>query len=424
MTFRSSIKWSAGAILSLGLLISQTAAAGPLTMTGEWFMNRGPLVDIPANGGPIFCGGPDSILSGCVSGLRPANGGIPADLTAVSVTGTSAQAFTIPNGAFQLAGGAANRQTVAVAGIPTVIQLASQFSLLAPAGSGTAATGIVPGGAATFQANARTNDPIQISGGVVTSLGHGGVPRLADSFTWCPPAGVCATTGGGMQGLLGAHIKYTAGANNFGGTMNMMLRDTGVVSIDVGGGAVLHQLVGGASNPSFGKQAAGGGYANYRKLQLDDGPVHAPFTTSTPCTTGLGQVPNPVGCGQITNQGAQVNTLPGSINYDWGMPWTTGTVNVNNLAGAVPSQDPATNLTVMGADNRNAHGQGRITLVAGATTERAPTGNHFSAIEVLNLQFRSTSPVPLTSWPSFAVLLGLLTLAGGYMAHRVTSEQA
>ncbi len=436
MIVRNSIRWGAGMMLALSLVIAQSAAAQPLSMIGEWFMNRGPLVDIPANGGPVFCNpvAPDALLSGCVGGLRPLNGGIPADLTVVTPSGSNPAKFTIPDGAFALAGGAANRQTVPVNGIPTVIQLASQFSLLAPAGLGTAGTGIVPGGAASFQANARLNDPVQVSGGAVTPLGNGGVPRLADAFTWCPPNGVCATTiltGTPptpvvlTKGIFGAQIKYTnPNPNKFGGTMNMMLRDTGVVSIAIGGGAVLHQLVGGISNPDFGKQAAGGGYANYRKLTLADGPVHAPYTIPNPCVSGIGEPPSPPGCGIITNQGPQVNTLPGSKNYDWGMPWTTGTVQVQNLAGPAPSKDPATTFTLMGADNRTALGAGRITMVAGATTERSPTGNHFAAIEVLNLRFGSTDAVPLSSWPSFAVMIALLTLAGGYMARRHFAGEA
>jgi hypothetical protein len=183
--------------------------------------------------------------------------------------------------------------------------------------------------------------------------------------------------------------------------------------------------VGGTNNPDFGKQAAGGGYANFRQLTLAPGPVHPTYMTSTPCTTGLGQEPSPPGCGVITASAAATQSLPGSLNYDWGMPWTTGTVTVDNAPGPVPSLDPATRLSAMGADNRTALGAGRITMVAGATTERAPSGNHFAALEVLNLRFGSTTPVPLTSWPTLAAMVALLTLAGGYMArHRFGGEQA
>jgi hypothetical protein len=421
MIVNNWLKLSVGVVLALGLLVAQGAAARTLAMRGEWFMNRGPLVDIPAQGGPILCGGPDAILSGCVSNLRPLNGGIKAHFTSANVTASVPAKFTIPSGAFELNGGAANRQTVPVIGIPQVIQLASQFSLLAPTLSGGTG-GIVPGGAASFQANAWSNDPVQTAGRAAGLTGGiNGIARLGANFTWCPPTGNCNTTTGGSQtyGLYRAQIKYTAGTNAFGGTMNMMLRDTGVVSIRLAGtsGPVLHQLVGGTSNPLFGKQLAGGGYAGTRQLQLDDGPLHSTYILNTPCTSLFGAPPSPPGCGIIQTQGNFIASLPGSQNFDFGMPWTTGTVLAQNLPGPNPALDPATTLTAMGTDQRTALGAGRITMVAGATTERKPSGNHFSALEVLNLHFRGTD-APLLSWPAIVALSALMMIAGGYMARR------
>jgi hypothetical protein len=420
------LKFSAAGALALGLLVGQSAAAGTLTMRGEWFMNRGPLVDIPANGGPVLCFGADSIASGCVNNLRPANGGIRAAGTPANVVaGGAAAQFTVPSGAFGLAGGTANRQTVPVVGIDQVIQLASQFSLLAPTVSGGTG-GIVPGGAASFQANAWQNDPIQTGGGAAGLTGGiNGVVRLGANFTWCPPDGNCDTTAGGSQiyGKYRAQIKYTAGQNAFGGTMNMMLRDTGVVSIRLGAtsGPVLHQLVGGTSNPNFGKQNAGGGYANTRQLQLEPGPMYSTYMLNTPCTSDFGQEPSPAGCGVIASQGNFVQSLPGSQNFDFGMPWTTGTVVAQNLEGG--AGDPATTFTIMGTDRRTALGAGRITLVAGATTERKPTGNHFSAAEVLNILF-DPPPAPLLSWQAIVAMSMLMLIAGGYMArHRFAGQQ-
>ncbi len=442
MITRNLRKWSAGSILAIGLLFAQSAAAAPLSMVGEWFLNRGPLVDIPANGGPVFCLPGQGLVDGCVSGLRPLNGGVPAGITTVSAMGSAPASFTVPVGAFSLPGGPANRQTVPVNGVPTVIQLASQFSIAAPVASSTnngATMGIVPAGLASFQANAFSQDPIQTMGGAATLMGGGGGGvRMASDFTWCPPTGACTTTTMFVTmlgpitttrtfpvGPLGARLAYTSGANKFGGTMNAMLRNTGVVSIKFGANGVLDQLVGGTSNPDFGKQVAGGGYANFRQLTLADGPVFSNYMLNTPCTSGLGAPPSPPGCGIITSLGAQTMTLPGSMNYDWGMPWTTGTVIVDNAPGPIPSLDPATRLSAMGYDNRTALGAGRITMVAGGTTERGPSGNHFAAFEVLNLKFGSTTAVPLASWPTLAAMVALLTLAGGYMArHRFGSEEA
>lgn len=389
-----------GILLGLALAATSAQAQRTLSMSGEWFMNRGPLVDIPANGGARLCGGSPS--TGCVNNLQPANGGIPAAVQPVQATGTGPAGFSISNNAaFAQAGGAANRQTNPVAGIPTVIQLASQFSL---AGPGLTS---MYGGAATFQANAWQNDPMQAA-------------RLGANFTWCPPNGACTTpTYNQTYGAYRAVMKYTAGPNAFGGTMNMMLRDTAVVSVNIGGSPpqVLHQLVGGTSNPTFGPQMAGAGYGAARQLTLAPGPVHASYNIGTPCTSGFGQEPSPPGCGVITAQGPFLFNLPSSINRDWGMPWTTGTVQVRNLPGPVPTNDPSTTFTVMGTDSRTPLGIGQITLVAGATTERIPSGNHFGALEVVRLNFGAPA-TPLLSGPAIAAMVALMLLAGGYMARR------
>ena len=157
-----------------------------------------------------------------MNNLRPVNGGIPAASQAINITGGSPANFSIVNNAaFGQVGGAANRATVPVVGVPTVIQLASQFTLAGPALT-TVQGG---GGAASFQANAWSNDPRQIADG-----------RLVKNFTWCPPGGACT---GGIGTSLGAYqavLKYTEGTNAFGGTMGMMLSGTAVVSIRINTG--------------------------------------------------------------------------------------------------------------------------------------------------------------------------------------------
>jgi len=393
--------WLGAILLSSALFIAGTANAYVLSMSGTWYQNRGPLVDIPANGGPVFCTG--GLSTGCVNTLKPLNGGIPAVKQHVPIipgTGTTNPAgFTIPKSAFALAGGAANRQTVPVVGIPTVIQLASQFSLAGP--------GVTPlaGGIAKFQKNAWSNDPGQSA-------------RLGPNFTWCPPTGNCATTTlSQTYGAYRAQIKYTGGVHNFGGTMAMMLSDTGVVSIAIGGGQVLHQLVGGTSNPTPAPQMGGAGYAAYRSLVLDPGPVHAPYTIGTACTSAFGQQPAPPGCGVITNQGALLFSLPGSINHDWGMPCTTGTIFNKNLPGPIPAQDPATTFFVVGTDSRTAAGAGKITMVAGATTERLPSGNHFSALEVVTMDF-GPDQIPGLSASALMALTALLLVGGGFFVRK------
>ena len=375
-----------------------------LSMSGQWFQNRGPLVDIPNNGGAVPCFPTNfgNISDGCLNNLRPVNGGIPAGSQPISVTGGSPANFSIVNNAaFGQAGGAGNRATVPVNGIPTVIQLASQFTLAGPALT-TVQGG---GGAASFQANAWNNDPGQAG-------------RLVKDFTWCPPGGACT---GGIGTSLGAYqavLKYTEGANAFGGTMGMMLSGTAVVSIRVNtpapsGPRVLHQLVGSsAMAPS--PQMGGGGYANARTITLNDGPLHLNYTIPLPCTTGFGESPSPAGCGIIGAQGPQIATLPGSMNKDWGMPWITGTVFAKNLGSTGP--DSTTTFSAMGSDSRTGAGAGTITMVAGATSQRIPSTNHFSALEIVTMTFAPQTPA--LSAPAIVALVSLMVLAGGYMVRR------
>ena len=73
-----------GALLALMLAFAMAANARTLSMTGEWFQNRGPLIDIPSAGGQIGCGG--GAPNGCIANLKPINGGIPG---AASVAGES-----------------------------------------------------------------------------------------------------------------------------------------------------------------------------------------------------------------------------------------------------------------------------------------------------------------------------------------------
>jgi hypothetical protein len=403
----------AGATGSVNASPGLSGPARILSMSGQWFQNRGPLVDIPNNGGAGACAAfigqprpaPASVSDGCVNNFIPQNGGIPAAAQAISVTGGSPANFSIVNNAaFGQVGGTANRATVPVVGIPTVIQLASQFSLQGPA----LTTVLNGGGPASFQANAWSNDPGQAA-------------RVGANFTWCPPGGACTGGTGTTFGALGAQIKYTGGANAFGGTMGMMLRNTAVVSIRLENTLatmtprVLHQLVGGTTNPTYSPQMGGGGYANHRLITLLPGPIHNSYSVGLPCTTGFGQVPAPAGCGVITAQGPFLFSAPGSMNEDWGMPWTTGTVLVQNIAGN--PGDGATTFSVHGSDSRSGAGAGQITMVAGATTERTPSSNHFAALEVVTMTF-APAATPALSAPAILALVSLMVLAGGYMVRR------
>ncbi|MEO2162427.1 MAG: hypothetical protein ABGY29_07875, partial [bacterium] len=68
---RRTLNLAAGLLLGLALVVANTAAARTLSMSGQWFQNRGPLVDIPNNGGPTVCfpGNFGDVKDGCVNNL-------------------------------------------------------------------------------------------------------------------------------------------------------------------------------------------------------------------------------------------------------------------------------------------------------------------------------------------------------------------
>ena len=101
------------------LVLANAASAKVLSMTGSWFQNRGPLIDIPQKGGAVPCGtfpgapvGP-GLENGCVNGLAPLLGGIPGNAPLV-VNGSAPADFTIPTDAFSLFPGTAWVGAVAV----------------------------------------------------------------------------------------------------------------------------------------------------------------------------------------------------------------------------------------------------------------------------------------------------------------------
>ena len=419
-------------------LAGSASGQAVFNLTGSWYQNRGPLVDIPINGAPAGCGlfggnvlpgtpmnpgrsnlgfpdgahpaagvipAPASLAgqpnAGCVGipnepatpttfnpnvGAAPTKGGIPA-LPAGRATvnpGAAPRSFTVaPDGFGQNLG----RQIVAVAVAPTVIQLASTFSLLGPINRAVAQTVTSPLGSTAFIPAGPANDRNFRAN---AWLGQAG--RIAANFTWCP-AGTQnpACTRAANAGVTGTYpynglIRYRAGTNAFGGTMAMLLGGTGNVSVKVGpptgGGAqqIAHQPVGGV-----GLQHPGAGYAYMDTAMLGAAPGHPSYVLNFPCTNPLPA--QPAGCSQIVSSPPSTNpaALPASTNINLGMPWTTGTVTAINTGPAILPM--STTLTAMGSDSRDPMGAGNITLVAGGLSHRPLSGLNFSAMDVVTMTF-------------------------------------
>ena len=114
--------------------------------------------------------------------------------------------------------------------------------------------------------------------------------------------------------------------------------------------------------------------------------------------------------------------LSADTNLNFGFPWTTGAVSVMNVElGPFLSAQTET-LTGNGSDNRNAQGNGTITLVAGATSNRVLSGLDFTALEVVTMEFASDTP---SMGPAgLATTALLLSLTAGFALRRRFSSKA
>jgi hypothetical protein len=389
------------------LALSIFALAGPagartFSMTGTWWQNRGPLVDIPIGGGPFPCAG--TAATGCIGGLRPASG-IPGS-GIVKGEGSGPATFTIPPSLFARA---ATMSSVAVAINPTVIQLGSSFSAVAPAPGRMVTTflgGTIPPPASTrvFKANAHLM-PAQ-------------APRAAANFAWCPGVGGPACPAGGA-GIYPGFVRYTAGTNAFGGTMTLLLAGDFTISIALPTTPLLLHQPGGVPPASPESQAQGRGYASTDTdlLGPSGAPLHSGFMTGPACTNPL--PPLPVGCGLITTSGPQLGVGPPDSNLNYGFPWTTGQVTVT-VTGTNMGNPVTTVLTAMGTDMRTPLGAGTITLVAGGYTHRFGIATlnpqNFVAIDVVHMDL--TKDTPSLSPAGLAAGAVLMVLAVGYALRR------
>jgi hypothetical protein len=108
--------------------------------------------------------------------------------------------------------------------------------------------------------------------------------------------------------------------------------------------------------------------------------------------------------GLITFLGPQVATAPPDNTTNWGFPWTTGNVFVQDIQTNMGAM-ATTTISVSGTDNRTQAGGGNISLVAGGTSHRVGAITDFKALDIVTM----TLPEP-----GQALLLGLsLSVIGG-----------
>ena len=431
----------------------EPASATPtrtLTMSGEWFQNRGQLVDIPINGGVVYCGfggvGEPIGIGGCLGNkpgtnatgmavgqvmFKAAGGGVPGAAAAANVNGGAPASFTVAPHVFAQNNG---QQVVALPINLTVQQLATTMIFRAPGTSMSSGLSSM-NWQAKFSANAHSNDPGQSA-------------RLAKSFRWCPGVGGPGCAGpGAATGVVAGYnglIEYkNANPNAFGGTMAMMSASGGYVSLALDKAsfgmptglslAMAHQQFGSPANTTiFRPQWMGLGYAATRTNAFPGAPIYNSFSINTPCAANV-LPPSPAGCSHILGQGPQIVfptiptpgggtimnfplSIPGDSNINFGFPWTTGTVTAIHTGITAKGAASSETLSAMGYDNRTPAGNGRIVMVSGGVSHRMSSGKNFTAIDAVRMDF--TSPVPAMSAPAIGAVVTLMLLAGGYMARR------
>jgi hypothetical protein len=406
-----SLRLSGLALSVIGFVLVGGAAHGQATfsMTGKAATGSGAFVDLPAAGnqpcpsikGQVgFATMVPATMTGFLFPPPPAGshnpaGCIPGGPAAVMTNG--AGGFTIPAGFFNQpfpggpgGGTAANLNVTAVPNIPRILQLATSFQFTGPQA--------VPFEPLNPVNSMAPNAPWRVFGNNawVNQTGRAGL-----NFTACggnAPAYLACTKP--SQGAVPAILKNIGGANGFGGTMGLVLTTspTQQSSMIVKAGAqnpngtVAVAIVGG-----MGSRAAGRGYAVYDTDFLQGGPVFLMYMLTT-------AVPPP------NNVVASVMTpfvvAPNGKNYNWGFPFTTGTI-IARGTGSTTNMAPANQtVTAMGFDTTTPMGQRNIQLVAGGVAQSTVQGpNGTPNYTVVRL------PEPGAAMQLFAGMAGLLAIA-------------
>jgi hypothetical protein len=347
-------------------------------MSGSWAMRRGQVFvplqfAITAMGGGMqmthTSQGNLSMAFGFPNGPVPGQGG-------VSASGSAPATLRIPRHRFE------GPFSVKIPVGGTLIQVTTMLSADGPAAAATLAPGGGPG-----------------------------------SFTWCPGDPACFGGGGILstdppQGA-GAHngrILYRAGANQFGGVMQMLLAGASSVSLRF---KVLPFQAIHVAGTAIGIQHTGGPYSFMQTFLAPPGIVTQPL------------VP-PTSAGLITAPGPVVRTIPADCGSDptpvgepctltqTGFPFTTGTVFAQQTTGTGGDDF----FTAMGSDLRTALGAGNIALVAGGLSRRERVFGEASYASFGRVQLTLAPPTPSLSPAGLATAALLLLLAAGYAARR------
>jgi hypothetical protein len=209
--------------------------------------------------------------------------------------------------------------------------------------------------------------------------------RAAPDFTWCPGNPECAKI---TEGTKPAIVKYTAGPNRFGTTMQM------VISAGPNPSRLVQAVGGGAGPVTFhplptGAPVTGAGYA---------------FQQTDPAVNGSGwALHKSTAMGRISMGTGYLGPRPGNEVVNYGFPFTTGRVLVRRTGTQLGNPVVATTSAV-GSDHATSMGARNLSLVAGAVA-LSPLGGPSLAIAQMSL------PEPGPFVQQLAVAAALLAIA-------------
>jgi len=380
-----------GAAVVAFLALAGPASAAKFQMAGTWAMRNG-QVFIPLQFAATTGTNMTMTSMGDLSkAFFFPNGPIPGS-GGVHQTGSDPATIVVPQHRFLLKPAAA----VPLAGF-TLVQITTMFTIDAPFRTGRLEPGGGPG-----------------------------------SFQWCPNSTLsCPVTGNPDGGTRNGRIIYTAGANQFGGTMQMGLAQGGInsflfnaVPFQVG-----HVYFGG-TGPTLMSLAWGRGTPADPwtvMVYLVPGVVTEPIVP--PTENGLVLFPGPklttmLGLTTGPSPGATFMLPPigfseggmsaGQITTNYGFAHTTGTVVGQQTTGTAGPDF----FTFMGSDNRTPLGAGNISTVTGGVAFRNTLAGQ-TPYAAMNKIWMSLAPqVPSMSPAGFAAAGALLLLAVGYAFRR------
>jgi len=384
---------TASLVAMVALLPALPAPAGArkLQMSGTWAIRNGQMfipLQFPT---PLGVGQMTHTSMGNLSkGLGFPNGPIPGE-GGVVATGSAPATLVVPRHRFRTSPFAGIR----LQGIE-LVQITTMFVIDGP-----------------FQA---------------ATLMAGGGPG---SFQWCPNAVLsCPVSGPPNGGTRNGRVIYLAGANQFGGTMQMGLAGGGINSFTFN--AVPFQaghVYFGGTGPTLQAPAPGRGTpANpwIRINYLAPGVVTQP--TMLPTDGQLILYPGPkltTMFGLTTTGTGPTFRLPaigvsamgmsvGQSTAEYGFAHTTGTVIVQQTMGTAGDDF----FTVMGSDARTPLGAGNISTVAGGIAFRNTFSGQTPYASFHKVWMSLAPPVPSLSPAGVAAAGALMLLAAGYARHR------